>query len=95
VADKTPEQRIKETIENATKHGAQSLATYETLAKAAVDHSLTKDKQADLTNDLMKLWAQSVRDVAFGWATWASLMTAYSEAAPPAQPPGGPGGDPG
>ena len=88
MADKTPEQRMKETIAKATKHGQQSLATYETLAKAAVEHSLAKDKQGDLTNDLMQIWAQNLRDAAFGWTTWAALMADYSKAAPPATSPG-------
>jgi hypothetical protein len=86
VADKKPEQRMKETIAKATKYGQQSLATYETLAKAAVDHSLSPDKQGDLTRDVLQIWAQTLRDAAFGWTTWASLMTDYSQAAPPTSP---------
>ena len=89
--DTTPEQRMKETIAKATKHGQQSLATYEALAKAAVEHSLSKDKQAELTNDVLLIWAQTLRDAAFGWSTYAALMTDYSQAVPPAAPPPGAG----
>jgi hypothetical protein len=88
VADKTPQQRMQETIAEATTHAQQSLDTYEKLTKAAIEHSLAKDEQADLTNDLMQVWAQNLRDAAYGWATWASLMADYAKAAPPATSPG-------
>jgi hypothetical protein len=94
VPDKTPEERMTERIKAATTHAQLSLNTYQQLALSALDHSLSKDssKQAALSSDVVKIWAQTLRDAAFGWATWSALMTDYSKVAPPPAAPeeGGP-----
>ena len=82
--EQTPEERMRARIKGATTHAQQSLTTYQQLALSALEHSLSKEasEQAALSSDLMKMWAQGLRDAAFGWATWSELMSEYSKAAP-------------
>jgi hypothetical protein len=87
--DKTPEERLEEKIDDATEHAAKSLAQYATRTKSAVRYLSSPDEVDGSTvfKDLTFIWAQMVKDTAYGWLTAYNMAQDVSEIVPRAGEP--------
>jgi hypothetical protein len=87
--DQTPEERLEQKINEATAHCAESLEQYATRTKSAVRYLSEPDEVDSSTvfKDLTFVWAQMVKDTAYGWMTAYNMATDISEIVPTATEP--------